>query len=84
MRIGVPFRTRPHRHLRLRCFRAEAANGPPSMNALWIVLGFAVVGAVGRIVTWSRTGGRQSDLGSMSHHWVVEHRMSQSPDATGR
>jgi len=82
--FGVPFGTWPQRHLRLLSLRAQAADEPPSMNALWIVLAFAVTGGVLRTLQWVRAGARQSDLGSMSQHWVVEHRTSQSPDAAGR
>ena len=49
-----------------------------SMNAVWILAGIAGLGALAQIVTWALGQGRKADLGSVSHQWVAEHRLSQT------
>jgi hypothetical protein len=50
------------------------------MNTGWIIAGLGVVGVVAAIVL-GRARGRESDLGSVSEHWVAEHRLSQPQDS---
>jgi hypothetical protein len=49
------------------------------MNAGWIVLAVAIVGAFAKRMAWLREY-RESDLGSVSQQWLAEHRLSQVSD----
>ena len=49
------------------------------MNAGWIVIGMAIVGALVTRIAWSH-GRWESDLGSVSQEWLAEHRLSQISD----
>ena len=51
-----------------------------SLNAVWILAGIAGLGALAQLVTWSLGQGRKADLGSVSHQWVAEHRLSQTQE----
>jgi hypothetical protein len=49
---------------------------------MWIlVLGFAALAALFMMGRVSHGRGRQADLGSVSEHWVAEHRLSQAQDS---
>jgi hypothetical protein len=50
------------------------------MNAVFIILGLALVGIVARLIGWSRVRSRPAELGFVSHQWVAEHRLSQGQD----
>ena len=50
-----------------------------SMNALWILLSIAGLGALAQLVSWLSRG-KNPDLGSVSHQWVAEHRLSQTQE----
>ena len=50
------------------------------VTAVWILVGLAGVGAIAQLVTWSFGRGRTPDLGSVSHQWIAEHRLSQSQE----
>lgn len=50
------------------------------MNALWIVIGLGLVGALARTIGWSFRRHRPTDLGLVSHQWIAEHRISQEQD----
>lgn len=47
------------------------------MNALWIVLGLALLAAVARAIGWSHARSRPPEMGFVSHQWIAEHRISQ-------
>jgi hypothetical protein len=47
------------------------------MTGVWIVLAVVVVAVIARTIGWSRGDTARSDLGSVSHQWVAEHRLSQ-------
>ena len=49
------------------------------MNAGWIVIGIAIVGALATRIAWAR-GRWESDLGFVSQEWLAEHRLSQISD----
>jgi len=49
------------------------------MNLVWIVLAIAVLGAIVKKVAGPRKRASQSDLGSVSHQWIAEHRLAQDP-----
>jgi hypothetical protein len=52
------------------------------MNGVWIVVGLGVAVALALAAIARSLGrGRQSDLGSVSDHWVAEHRLSQPNDS---
>ena len=51
-----------------------------SMNAVWILAGIAGLGSLAQLVTWALARGRTPDLGSVSHQWVAEHRLSQKQE----
>jgi len=53
------------------------------MNALWIVVGLGLIGAIARTIGRSRRRRRRPDLGFVSHQWVAEHRLSQGLDRQG-
>jgi len=50
------------------------------MNAVWIVVGLAVLGALAAIYGWSQRRRRETDLGIVSQQWVAEQRFSQKQD----
>ena len=50
------------------------------MNAIWMILLAVGVTAVVAAVRWSQGRGSESDLGSVSHQWIAEHRLSQTQD----
>ena len=50
------------------------------MTAGWIVVGMGVaVTALALATSWFRRG-HEADLGSVSHHWIAEQRLSQGQD----
>lgn len=50
------------------------------VNTGWIVLGMGVTVTVLALATsWFRRG-HEADLGSVSHHWIAEQRLSQGQD----
>ena len=51
-----------------------------STNAVWILAGLAGLGALAQLVTWAIGRGRRPDLGTVSHQWVAEHRLSQTQE----
>ena len=59
--------------------RGEERERGLSMNAGWIVIGMAIVGALVTRIAWSH-GRWESDLGSVSQEWLAEHRLSQISD----
>jgi len=50
------------------------------VNAIWMIVLAVGVTAVATAVRWSQGRGGESDLGSVSHRWVAEHRLSQTQD----
>jgi hypothetical protein len=50
------------------------------MNAAEIIAGLAVLGAIAAIAAWAQGRGRPADLGSVSHQWLSEQRLSQTQD----
>jgi hypothetical protein len=48
------------------------------MTLMWIVGGIGVAGIVAKQLLWR--GARRTDLGSVSHQWLVEHRITQISD----
>jgi hypothetical protein len=46
------------------------------MNVVWMIAGIGILGAVAKLVAWLRGRGRETDLGFVSHQWVLEHRPS--------
>ncbi len=51
------------------------------MNAVWVVIGLAVAGAVLALVSSWRRGDRPADLGAVSHQWIAEHRLGSGQDS---
>lgn len=45
------------------------------MNTVWFVIGAAIIGAVVTLITALQRGDRRSDLGTVSHQWIAEHRL---------
>ena len=54
------------------------------MNAVWIVVGLAVVGAVIALVALRQRGGPHGDLGTVSSQWISEHRLGSNQDYSRR
>ena len=51
------------------------------MSSTWIILlGIVLVTAIVTMIGRWKWRGRQSDLGSVSHRWVAEERMSKTKD----
>lgn len=50
------------------------------MNAIWIVAGLSVAGAVIAIVTAWQRAGAPADMGAVSTQWISEHRLGQGND----
>ena len=46
------------------------------MNVVWMIAGIGILGAVAKLVAWLRGRDRRTDLGFVSHQWIVEHRHS--------
>jgi hypothetical protein len=46
------------------------------MNAALVLLAIGVLAILARMIGWSRRRAGQADLGSVSHQWVAEHRLS--------
>ena len=79
--FAVLYCTRPLRRIQIQSDGEEPAEANNmSMNAVWILVGIAGLGALAQLVTWSLGQGRKSDLGSVSHQWVAEHRQSQTQE----
>lgn len=51
------------------------------MNAVWVIVGLAVVGAVIALVTALQRSGPHGDLGTVSSQWISEHRLGQNQDS---
>ena len=50
------------------------------MTPLEIILSLGVLGVVALAFAWSQGRRRPAELGEVSHHWLAEHRMSQTQD----
>lgn len=49
---------------------------------MWtMVLGLAVLAVIVSLVWWWQARGQQTDMGSVSDHWVSEQRLSQKQDS---
>jgi hypothetical protein len=54
------------------------------VNAVWVLVGVAVVGAIiALIAAWQR-GGPHGDLGTVSSQWISEHRLGSNQDYSRR
>ncbi len=51
------------------------------MNALWVLGGLAIAGALVALVTSWRHRGHQTDLGTVSNQWISEHRLGSGQDS---
>jgi hypothetical protein len=51
------------------------------MGVIWIVVSVVIAGALAKGVIWTRNRSSESDLGSVSHQWIAEHRLSQTSHA---
>lgn len=59
----------------------QAAAG---VTTIWLVGGAAIaVAAIALMVTWLR-GGPRGDLGTVSSHWISEHRLGSNQDYSRR
>jgi hypothetical protein len=54
------------------------------VNAIWIVVGLAVVAAVVAFVASWQRGGPHRDLGTVSSQWISEHRLGSNQDYSRR
>jgi len=54
------------------------------VSAVWIVVGLATVGAVIALVASRLRGGPHADLGTVSSHWISEHRLGSNQDYSRR
>jgi hypothetical protein len=50
------------------------------MKVVWMIAGIGIVGAFATLLARLRGRGRDTDLGFVSHQWVVEHRSSYASD----
>jgi hypothetical protein len=50
------------------------------MNIVWIVLGLGLVAAIAKRA-WADERDAKSHLGSVSHRWLADHRLSQTSDS---
>jgi hypothetical protein len=67
------------RHVELEA-TSKQRKGRPSVNIVWIVVGAGIVsGVVALFAAWQRND-EQHDFGSVSHHWIAEHRFGQADD----
>ena len=46
-----------------------------------LILGFGLLAGVIAMIGWSSGRGTDADMGSVSHQWVSEHRLSQTQDS---
>ena len=46
------------------------------MSVVWMVVGVAIVGALAKCIAVAHGHRRGSALGSVSHQWIIEHRLS--------
>jgi hypothetical protein len=51
------------------------------MNGTWVLLGLGVLGVVAATIGWLQGRSQQADMGSVSHQWIAEHRLSQTQDS---
>ena len=51
------------------------------MNAIWVVVGLGLVGAIIALVSAWYRGDQQTDLGAVSSQWISEHRLGQGNDS---
>jgi hypothetical protein len=51
------------------------------VNTVWFVVVLGLVAAVGGVITSLRRGDRLSDLGTVSHQWMAEHRPGSGQDS---
>jgi sugar phosphate permease len=51
------------------------------MNTAEIVLGLGAVAVIAAIISWAHGRSRPADLGSVSHQWIAEQRLSQTQDS---
>jgi hypothetical protein len=52
------------------------------VNAVWVVIGLSVAGALVAAFTSWRRGVADVDLGMVSHQWISEHRLGQGEDSS--
>jgi hypothetical protein len=52
-----------------------------TLNPAWLVIGLAALACAVATALWSRSSGRPSDIGFVSHQWLAEHRLSQPQDS---
>ena len=51
------------------------------MNTVWVLVGLALVGGVVALVTSWRRGDDSTDMGAVSHQWLMEHRLGPGHDS---
>jgi hypothetical protein len=51
-----------------------------SVKVVWMIAGIGIVGAFAKLLAWLRGRGRDTDLGFVSHQWILEHRSSYASD----
>jgi hypothetical protein len=49
---------------------------------MWIVVGLGIIAAIIAVISaWQRRGGQRTDLGTVSHQWIMENRMGPGQDS---
>jgi hypothetical protein len=52
------------------------------LNGLWIVAALGVVAVIVALISaWQRRSGQRTDLGTVSHQWIMENRMGPGQDS---
>lgn len=63
---------------------AQATHAESGVTTIWLVgsVAFAVA-AIAVVASWLR-GGPRRDLGTVSSHWISEHRLGSNQDSSRR
>jgi len=51
------------------------------VNTVWVLVGLAIAGGIGAIVSSLRRADRPADLGAVSTQWIAEHRFGSGQDS---
>jgi hypothetical protein len=54
------------------------------VNAIWIVVGLALVGGIVALVNLWQRGGATADMGAVSTQWISEHRLGHGQNNDSR
>ena len=62
--------------------RSRTRESGALLNGLWIVAALGVVAVIVALISaWQRRSGQRTDLGTVSHQWIMENRMGPGQDS---